>query len=279
MRTARRHTANRPGRPVRASEVRYAAVAAAAAGLIFPIFFGIATPAAAQEGGANRAVEPRALIDIPTAGMLRSGMTSFQADFFHEDGLNIAFSYGVMDRLMIGLSYGATHAIGTEAPDWNEVPGVLARFRITEESESFPAIAVGFESQGAEEFIDDLDRFKIKSPGAYLTVSKNFDASGYLGFHGGVNYSFEHGDGDKDINVFGGVDKSIGTFMALVGEYNFAMNDNTGEALGRGRGYLNAAVAFYPGAGIVLSLNLKDLLENQPHEGFSNRTIRVDFAR
>jgi hypothetical protein len=243
------------------------------------LLFMVPSLLSAQDKGANRSIEPRSIIDMPTAGMLLSGMTSFQVDFFHEDGLNIAFSYGVMDRLMIGLAYGATHAIGTEAPDWNEVPGVLLRLRVIEESESFPAVAVGFESQGAEGFMDNLDRYTIKSPGAYLTVSKNFDASGYLGFHGGVNYSFEHGDGDKDINVFGGVDKSIGSFMALEGEYNFALNDNSGEAVGRGRGYLNAGMAFYPGAGIIISLHLKDLLENQPHEGFANRTIRVDFAR
>jgi hypothetical protein len=233
----------------------------------------------AQGAGANRSVEPRALIDVPTAGMLRGGMSSFQADFFHSDGVNAAFAYGLIDRLMVGLSYGATHLIGTEAPDWNDVPGFLVRFRIAEESEGFPAIAVGFESQGAEGFIDDLDRFTIKSPGVYLTGSKNFDASGYLGFHGGVNYSFEHGDNDKDINVFGGIDKSLWSFMALVGEYNFALNDNSGDALGRGRGYLNAGVSFFPGAGIILSFHFKDLLENQPHEGFANRTVRVEFAR
>lgn len=235
--------------------------------------------ARAQNTGANRSIEPRALIDVPTAGMLRGGMTSFQADFFHSDGLNAAFAYGVLDRLMVGLSYGATHLIGTEAPDWNEVPGLLLRFRVVEESEGFPAITLGVESQGAEGYLDDLDRFTIKSPGAYLVGSKNFDASGYLGFHGGVNYSFEHGDGDKDINFFGGVDKSIGSFMSLIGEYNFALNDNSGQAVGRGRGYLNAGVSFFPGAGIILSFHFKDLLENQPHEGFANRTIRLELAR
>jgi hypothetical protein len=238
------------------------------------------TPALRAQGtGANRSVEPRALIDVPTAGMLRGGMSSFQADFFHSDGLNAAFAYGLIDRLTVGLSYGATHLIGTEAPDWNEVPGILIRLRVVEESGGFPALVVGVESQGAEGYVDDLDRFTIKSPGIYLAGSKNFDASGYLGFHGGVNYSFEHGDNDKDINFFGGIDKSVGSFMAIVAEYNFALNDNSGDALGRGRGYLNAGVSFYPGAGIILSFHFKDLLENQPHEGFANRTIRVELAR
>ena len=70
--------------------------------------------AEAQNTGANRSIEPRHLIDVPTAGMLRGGMTSFQADFFHEDGLTAAFAYGIFDRLMVGISYGALHLIGTE---------------------------------------------------------------------------------------------------------------------------------------------------------------------
>ena len=100
-----------------------------------------------------------------------------------------------------------------------------------------------------------------------------------LGFHGGVNYSLERDDNDKDINLFFGLDKSIGSFMSIVGEYNLAWNDNSGDALGRGRGYLNAGLWFHPGAGITISFHFKDLLENQPHEGFANRTLRIDFTR
>ena len=230
-------------------------------------------------GGANSETEPRALIDVPTAGMLLGGMKAFQIDFFHSDGLNAGFSYGLTDRLMIGLSYGGTMMIGTRSPDWNEVPGFLVRVRVVEESEGFPALAIGFESQGADGYIDNMDRFTIKSPGFYLVLSKNYDASGYLGFHGGVNYSLEKDDNDKDVNLFGGVDKSIGSFMSIVGEYNLSWNDNSGDALGRGRGYLNAGVCVYPGAGIMLLFQFKDLLENQPHEGFANRTLRIEFTR
>ncbi len=212
--------------------------------------------------------------------MLRGGMKAFQADFFHSDGINAGFFYGLTDRLMIGLSYGGLRMIGTQSPDWNEVPGFLARVRVIEESEGFPALGIGFESQGAEGYIDAADRFTIKSPGLYLVVSKNYDASGYLGFHGGVNYSLEKDDGDKDVNLFCGLDKSIGSFLSIVGEYNLAWNDNSGNALGRrGRGYLNAGVSVYPGAGITLAFQFKDLLENQPHEGFANRTLRIDFTR
>ena len=211
--------------------------------------------------------------------MLRGGMKAFRGDFFSADGVNAGFYYGLADRILVGLSYGGTRIIGNDAPDWNEIPGFLLRIRAVEESEGFPAFAIGFESQGADGYIDDMDRFSIKSPGFYLVMSKNYDASGYLGIHAGVNYGLEHDDGDKDINLFGGLDKSIGTFLSVEGEYNFGWNDNSGDALGRGRGYLNAGVSVYPGAGITLSVHFKDLLENQPHEGIANRTLRLEFAR
>lgn len=238
-------------------------------------------PAQSQAAPASGASpEPRALVDVSTAGMLRGGMTAFQADFFETDGINAGFAYGLTDRLMIGLSYGGLRMIGTGSPDWNEVPGFLARVRVIEESAGFPALALGFESQGSEGYIDSTDRFTVKSPGVYLVGSKNYDASGYLGFHGGVNYSFETGDGDRDFNLFFGLDKSLGSFLSLNAEYNFGWNDNSGRALGRrGRGYLNAGVSVFPGAGITLSLHFKDLFDNQPRPGFATRTLRVEFAR
>jgi hypothetical protein len=253
---------------------------AGAALLLLLVLALAANDAGAQgSGGANVQTEPRILIDVPTAGMLRGGMTSFRGDFFSADGVNAGFFYGVTDRIMIGVSYGGTLILGNHSPDWNEIPGFLARVRIVEESEGFPAFAVGFESQGSDGYIDAMDRFVIKSPGFYLAMSKNYEASGYLGIHAGVNYSLEHDDGDKDISLFGGLDKSIGSFLSVEAEYNFAWNDNSGNAIGRGRGYLNAGISVYPGAGITLSIHFKDLLENQPHEGFANRTLRLEIAR
>ncbi len=238
-------------------------------------------PALSQAPPASDArPEPRALVDAPTAGMLRGGMKAFQADFFQTDGINAGFAYGLTDRLMIGLSYGGLRMIGTGSPDWNEVPGFLVRVRIVEESVGFPALGFGFESQGSEGYIDSMDRFTIKSPGFYLVGSKNYDASGYLGFHVGVNYSLETDDGDRDFNLFVGLDKSVGSFLSLTGEYNFGWNDNDGRALGRrGRGYLNAGVSLFPGAGITVAMHFKDLLDNQPQPGFANRTLRIEFAR
>jgi hypothetical protein len=229
--------------------------------------------------GSDAKTEPRSLIDIPTAGLLRGGEKSFQVDFYRADGLQAAFNYGITDRLLFGLAYGGTRIIGTSPPEWNEVPGFLVKVRVLEESASFPALVIGFDSEGAEGYIGDRDRFTIKSPGLYLVMSKNYDASGFLGFHGGCNYSLEKSDGDKDLNLFFGIDKTLGSFLSLIAEYSAGFNDNGARSLSRGRGYLNAGIAASPGAGISIALHFKDLFENQPHEGFANRTLRIDYAR
>jgi len=238
-------------------------------------------PVSRSQGWAGSAAknEPRKLIDIPTAGLLRGGMPAFRMDFHHDDGLQAGFYYGITDRLMFGLAYGGVRIIGTESPDWNEVPGFLVKVRILEEASSFPALVLGFDSQGGEGYVGDRDRFTIKSPGLYLVLSKNYNASGFLGFHGGLNYSLEKADGDKDINLFFGIDKTLGSFLSVIAGYSAGFNDNGPNSLGRGRGYLNAGIAASPGAGISIALHFKDLLGNQSHEGFANRTLRIDFAR
>lgn len=239
-----------------------------------------AVPSSAQgSAGSEAKFEPRALVDVPTAGMLRSGMKSFEVDFFHDDGVQGGFFYGITDRLMIGFSYGGIRMIGATSPDWNEVPGVILKLRILEESDAFPALVLGFDSQGKDGYIDEMDRFRIKSSGLYVVFSKNYEASGYFGFHGGVNYSFERSDGDRDPNIFFGIDKSLGSFLSLEAEYNAAWNDDAPGTLGRGRGYLNAGIAASPGGGITISFQFKDLLDNQPHPGFANRTLSIEYTR
>jgi hypothetical protein len=229
--------------------------------------------------GSDAETEPRNLIDIPTAGMLRSGGKAFRVDFHRADGLEAAFHYGITDRLLFGLAYGGTRIIGTGPPEWNEVPGILVKIRVIEEGESFPALVLGFDSQGGEGYVGNADRFTIKSPGLYVVLSKNYNASGFLGFHGGVNYSLERSDGDRDLNLFVGIDKTLGSFLSLIAEYNPGLNDNGPHSFGRGRGYLNAGIAASPGAGISIAFHFKDILGNQPHEGFANRTLRIDYAR
>lgn len=234
----------------------------------------------AQQGyaGEGATMEPTMLIDKPTAGMLKragflGGLTMYQSG-----GVLSYISVGVWDRFMFGISYGGTNILGQERTRMNPLPGVNIKIRIIDESEALPAIAIGFDSQGRDAYYDPPDRYSIKSPGLFAAASKNYAFMGNLSFHGGVNLSLERNDGDKDLNLYAGLEKSAGRNTSLLLEYDFAANDNHGQAIGRGRGYLNFGLRISIGSGLVLGINLKDLFQNQRGVTFANRTVQLDYT-
>lgn len=236
--------------------------------------------AIAAEGAAGSAgeLEPRHLVNTPTAGMIRKGSYALDMDFYQGGGMVLGVSAGLLDRLSIGISYGGSRIIGSEKPVMNKAPGAQVRIRLIEESFSLPAIALGFDSQGKDGFHRDRNRYTVKSPGFYAVASKNYSLAGYFSIHGGVNYSLERAD-DRDVNFFAGVEKTIGPVVSAVLEYDVAFNDSDTGALGRGRGYLNASLKWAVGGGLTLSINLKDLLKNAQRESLANRTIKIEFSR
>jgi hypothetical protein len=229
--------------------------------------------------GSDSKIEPRFLIDLPTAGMLPHGNLALDVDFYESNGLLARVSIGPFDRLLFGVSYGGTNIVGSDHPVWNNVPGFAVKVRLLDESVFIPAIAFGFDSQGKGPYIDQLSRYTIKSLGLYAVGSKNYQAMGYLSFHGGINYSLERADGDKDPNVFFGIDKTLGPIISIVGEYNLGVNDSDRGSLGKGRGYLNAGVRASMGSGVTLSFNLKDIFQNQQQVTIGNRTVNLEFVR
>jgi hypothetical protein len=101
---------------------------------------------------------------------------------------------------------------------------------------------------------------------------------GTIGVHGGVNYSFETGDGDKDLNLFFGFDKSINPELLLVGEYDFALNDNDSRSLGAGNGYLNVGIKWIFAGKMNIDFLLKNLLENKNNHPHMSREIRISYV-
>jgi hypothetical protein len=229
--------------------------------------------------GSDGGIEPRYLIDIPTAGMLHKGNVALDVDFYQAGGVLTGVSVGVFDRLTLGLSYGGSRLIGSETPIMNEVPGFIVKVRLFEESIAFPALALGFDSQGRDGYVESLDRYVIKSPGFFVTLSKNYALLGFFSIHGGANYSLERADGDRDFNLFAGVEKTLGPTISLVAEYNVAMNDNSAQATGRGWGYLNAALRWSIGGGLTLALNMKDIIHNTERVSVANRTVRLEWVK
>ena len=242
---------------------------------------GIFSRANAQgSAGTEGHLEPRFLVDIPTAGMLAKGSLALDLDFYQEGGVLLGLSVGLLDRLSIGVSYGGTHLIGSDDPVMNSVPGANIKIRIIEENMTFPALVLGFDSQGRDGYLKDLSRYVIKSPGLYVAASKNYSMIGFFSIHGGVNYSLERADGDRDVNVFAGVEKTLGSVVSLVVEYNLGSNDSNGRAIGKGRGYLNTGLKWAVGNGLTLGVCLKDLAKNTNNDlTVANRTVKIEYVR
>ena len=229
--------------------------------------------------GSDAEIEPRYLIDLPTSGMIAHGSFALDVDFFQSGGLLMGTSVGLFDRLLFGISYGGTNIIGSDEPSWNPTLGFAVKVRVIEETIFLPAIALGFDSQGKEAYLDEFSRYTIKSLGFYAVASKNYQAMGYLSFHGGVNYSLERADGDNDPNFFVGIEKTIGPILSILGEYNLGSNDSNRDARGRGRGYFNLGARMSIGKGLSLGINLKDILRNQQDVTIGNRTVMLEYVR
>jgi hypothetical protein len=223
-------------------------------------------------------LEPLYVVDTPTAGILMRGSFRTGIDVYPQGGILAGISAGITQRFMFGLSYGGTNIIGTGKINWNKQVGAQVRYRLFEEDYVMPAILIGFDSQGRGAYIDSTKRYVNKSMGVYAAVSKSFIFLGTLNLHGGINYSFENEDGDKDPNLFVGVQKSLNPELFLSAEYDFAINDGGSGALGEGRGYLNAALKWQFSGKLELSFVLKDLLKNRRYIDGITREIRINYS-
>ncbi len=223
-------------------------------------------------------LEPLRIVDTPTAGTLMRGSFRARINVYPEGGILAGVSAGITDRFMFGISYGGTNIIGTGDIDWNKQIGANVRYRLFEEDYFIPAILIGYDSQGFGSYIDSTRRYINKSMGVFAAASKNFEFLGTLGFHGGVNYSFENNDGDKDLNLFAGVEKSLNPELTLLGEYDFAFNDDGPNSVGEGKGYLNAGVRWVFAGKLEITFILKDILKNRRDSDGMSREIRIAYA-
>ncbi len=250
------------------------------ASVLLSFFFLTLNVNAQGTSGTNAKYEYRSLIDLPTAGILQKGFSGVTLDVMPDGVVISKIEVGVFDGFSFGISYGGSNIIGSGQIDWYKLPGVNIRARVIDESQTLPAITLGFDSQGKGFYDKVLDRYQIKSPGFFAAASKNFEFLGYLSIHGVINYSLERDDADKDLDLGIGFEKTIGGRVSLVGEYDFAVNDNTGQSLGKGNGYLNMGLRWSVGDGLTLGLNLRDLLENKKFvSNKADRGIFVEYVK
>jgi hypothetical protein len=223
-------------------------------------------------------VHPRHVIDTPTAWPLPQAGFALMARAFGNGGVIASLSVGVSKQFMFGASYGGTHVLGEDSLLWNRAPGIMVRYNLIEESFALPSISIGFESQGYGPYISELSRYTNKSPGFYVVASKSYEFLEHLDFHGGVNYSLERDDGDRDVNLFTGASLAFNRDFELLGEYDFALNDTKEKvSLGEGTGYLNAGVRLNVKKVVYIEVFLKNLLQNRRSAKYFNREFQITF--
>ncbi len=230
--------------------------------------------------GTSAKYEYRNLIDLPTAGILQKGNVGVSTDLMPFGVLVSKIEVGVFDNVSFGISYGGANIIGSGKVNMYNLPGVNFRVRIWNEDQILPAFTLGFDSQGKGLYSDEYNRYQIKSPGFFIAASKNFEILGFLSLHSMINYSLERDDADKDLNIGIGFEKTLGTQISFIGEYDFAINDNTGNSLGSGNGFLNFGLRFSIGDGLTIGLNLRDLLDNKKFsEDVADRGIFAEYIQ
>jgi hypothetical protein len=224
--------------------------------------------------------ELRWVIDVPTAGILPRGAFDMDMRTFPIGGVQTTLSIGLGHRFSVGIGYGASQVLTDNDPDWNPQIEFLLKFRLHEESEGFPAIAVGYSSMGFGQYDSEYDRYTVKSPGFYLSFSKNLMFyNNPAAWHGGINYSLEN-DNDNDPNLFVGFNADVGPNMTFLAEYDFAINDTERyHVYGRQRrGYLNMGLAWYITQELSLELDMKNLLRNRADADAIDREIRLVYT-
>lgn len=221
----------------------------------------------------------RDLIDFPRAGTHAKSNYSLGLRVFPQGGVISDFSVGIFNRFQGSIFYGGENIIGVGDVNWNPHVGVDFRIRLIDETMIIPGIAIGVNTQGWGGYISKTARYHIKSTGLYAVASRNYSTQfGDMGFHGGVNFSLERDDDDKDLNFFVGFTKSIRNFSEILVEYDAAINDNEPTSQGEGSGYLNAGLRFMVSNKFTLTFHFKDLLENTKNQQGLVREIRLEFS-
>jgi hypothetical protein len=230
--------------------------------------------------GDHAKYEYRTLVDMPTAGILEKGFVGSTTDVLPNGVVIEKLEVGAFDNVSFGISYGGSNVIGQGEINWYKLPGVNIRFRLFNEAMTFPAIAVGFDSQGKGIYHDSSGRYDIKSPGFYAAASKNFGFLGYLSLHATASYSLESKDGDNFIDLYVGAEKTLGSSVSLIVEYNFAFNDNGTKYFGSDNGYLNAGLRWSLGTGFTLEFDLRDLLDNKKlNPTIADRALKIEYIK
>ncbi len=246
--------------------------------LILVVLFDPAGSYAQQRETVDSVILPRELIDLPVAATLDHGDFGLGLRVYPNGGVLSDLSVGLYNRFLAVVYYGGENIIGEGSVNWNPKVRIDFRLRLIDESLLLPGIAIGISTQGNGRFIDETNRYSIKSRGVYVVGSRNYvGLFGDIGVHFGANISFERDDDDKDLNLFAGANIATKTVGEALFEYDLASNDNEILSEGGKRGYFNSGYRFFISNNFILSFYLKNLFENTKSDKDFGREIRIEY--
>lgn len=215
--------------------------------------------------GASTAAADAYVIDSHTAMVPAHGEVRLGISAGPEGSVLTSAQVGVVDRIMIGVSYGMSEVLGRGSLEPYPRPGVQLHALLVDQP-NLPAIGLGFDSQGHGQWLDDYDRYERKSPGVYAVLTQNLLVTSYellSSVSGGVNYSIE--PNRQGVDFFIGASQSFGKGLSVLMDYDFALDDDAG--VDANRGYLDLGFQFRFGSGSHVRFLLRDLLGNYKNQG------------
>lgn len=222
--------------------------------------------------------QPMQLIDCPTAGTLKRGYFNVVMQAYPGGGIMAGTNIGMSNRITLGISYGGAGILSENKPNWDQNIQFNVKLSLIDEGFALPAFTVGFCSQGSGAYDDSLNRYDFKSKGFYGVASKTYAyRNQQFGLHGGINYSMEQDDNDKNADFFLGFDSRLNNDIGLVMEYDFALNDDR-HIYGDGRGYLNLSIQWLYAENLVMEFMLKNLTNNRVPASSMWRGFRVTYV-
>ncbi|MER3328954.1 MAG: YjbH domain-containing protein, partial [Candidatus Kapaibacterium sp.] len=178
--------------------------------------------------GEDASYESRRIIDMPTAGVIPKGTFEVNTFLMQSGGLMTEFAASPFDNFVLGVSFGGSNIIGVSTPSFQDFPGVQIKYRILDETKTFPALALGLNSQGLGLYDKTEERYQTASPGVYISSSKSFKwPVGLVYVHAGINYSLEPKPNDRSVNFYFGAEQTIYKRISIGAEFNANLENNT----------------------------------------------------
>lgn len=226
--------------------------------------------------GSEATYEPRRIVDMPTAGVIPKGHFEVNSFLMQSGGLMAEFLAAPFTNFTVGISFGGEKIIGVSTPEFQEYPGVQVKYRIIDETSEFPAISLGFNSQGLGTYNDSTDRYQTLSPGGYLAASKSFLSPIGLSFlHAGINYSLEPIPDHRSVNFYFGAEQTILTRISVGAELNLNLENNTSVL--ENNGLLNFQLKWAASDDLTVMLMFRDAFANFKESESLVRFLRFEY--